>query len=64
MNSIYNQMSANNNILSAFQQFSKNIKGDPKQQVMELLQSGKMSNAQFQSLQEQAKEFGKMLGMK
>ena len=64
MNSIFNQMSGNNNMISAFMQFSRNIKGDPKQQVMDLLKSGKMSNQQFQDIQEQAKQFGKMLGMK
>jgi hypothetical protein len=64
MNNLFNQMNGNNNMISAFMQFKNNLTGDPKQQVMQLLQSGKMSNQQFQSLQEQAKQFGKMLGMK
>ena len=64
MNSIFNQMGGNNNMISAFMQFSRNLKGDPKQQVMDLLKSGKMSNQQFQDIQEQAKQFAQMLGMK
>lgn len=64
MNSIFNQMGGNNNMISAFMNFAKTVKGDPQQQVMQLLQSGKMSNQQFQSLQEQAKQFAQMLGMK
>lgn len=59
-----NNFGMNNNMLTAFMNFRNQLQGDPKQQVMNLLQSGKMSNAQFQQLQEQAKQFGKMLGMK
>lgn len=59
-----NNIPVNNNMITAFMNFKNQIQGDPKQQVMNLLQSGKMSNQQFQQLQEQAKQFGRMLGMK
>lgn len=59
-----NNMPVNNNIITAFMNFKNQIKGDPKQQVLNLLQSGKMTNNQFQQLQEQAKQFGQMLGLK
>ena len=59
-----NNMFGNNNMISAFMNFKNQIQGDPKQQVMNLLKTGKMNNAQFQQLQEQAKQFQKMLGIK
>lgn len=59
-----NNIPVNNNMITAFMNFKNQIQGDPKQQVINLLQSGKMSNQQFQQLQEQAKQFGHMLGMK
>lgn len=38
------------NLLSNFQQFKNNFKGNPEQIVQELRRSGKMSEAQFQQL--------------
>jgi len=38
------------NMLSQFEQFRQNFQGDPKQQVQNLLNSGKMSQSQFNQL--------------
>lgn len=54
----------NNNMLQQFYQFKQNLQGDPKQQVQQLLQSGKMSNEQFQQLQTMAKQFQNVFGIK
>ena len=45
-NPIYSQMT-NGNLISQFQQFRNAFKGDPKQKVQELLNSGKVSQAQY-----------------
>lgn len=44
-------------LLSRFQQFKKNITGDPRQQVQDLLNSGKMSQEQFNQISQMAKSF-------
>lgn len=37
----------NNNLLSRFRQFKSQFQGDPQQKVQELLNSGQMTQAQF-----------------
>lgn len=49
------------NMMQQFQQFKSSFNGDPKQQVMQLLNSGKMSQEQFNQLQVMAKQFQGML---
>lgn len=45
-----------NNLLSQFQLFRNNFKGNPEQMVQELRRSGKMSDEQFQQLGEIASQ--------
>ena len=45
-NPLYTQMN-NGNLINQFQQFRNAFKGDPKQKVQELLNSGKVSQAQY-----------------
>lgn len=51
-----NQMPSNN-IMSQFEQFRKNFKGNPQQIVQQLLASGQMSQAQFNQLKQMADQF-------
>lgn len=44
------------NLLTQFQQFKSNFRGNPEQMVQELRRSGKMSEEQFQQLGEIAKQ--------
>lgn len=44
-------------MIQQFQQFKNNFKGDPEQEVKRLMQSGQMSQQQFNSLQQQASQF-------
>lgn len=44
-NPLFNQM--NNNLISQFQQFKNNFKGNPQQQVQQMLNSGKISQQQY-----------------
>lgn len=41
-------------LAAQFQQFRNNFRGDPRQQVQELLNSGRMSQAQFNQLRQAA----------
>lgn len=50
------------NIISQFNQFKQNFQGDPKQQVQELLNSGRMTQEQFNKLSQAATQFQQMLG--
>lgn len=48
MNPLYQQMNNNpQNIIKQFQQFKQNFSGDPKQQVQQMLNSGKISQDQY-----------------
>lgn len=48
-------------IMHQFQQFRQNFQGDPKQEVQNLLQSGKMSQQQLNQLQAMAQQFQRFL---
>jgi len=49
------------NIIQRFQEFKRMFTGDPKQQVQQLLNSGRMSNEQFQQLSRMATELQNMM---
>ena len=49
------------NIIQRFQEFKRMFTGDPKQQVQQLLNSGRMSNEQFQQLSQMATELQNMM---
>ena len=48
-------------MMQQFQQFKANFKGDPKAEVEKLLQSGKLSQAQLNQLQQMAKQFQNLM---
>jgi hypothetical protein len=45
------------NMVQQFNQFRNSFRGDPKQQVEQLLSSGQMSQGQFNQLQQMAQQF-------
>ena len=49
------------NMMNQFNQFKKNFQGNPKQKVQELLNSGQMSQNQYNQLQAMAKNFMDMM---
>ena len=66
--SIYNQLSGNNgfqqnpfqnpqNFLNSLQQFASSFRGDPQQIVMQLLQSGRMSQQDYNKYRQMAQQF-------
>ena len=49
------------NLMSQFNQFKNNFNGDPRQQVQQLLDSGQMSQQQFNQLSQAATQFQQMM---
>lgn len=65
-NPLYNMLknnSDNTNILQRFQRFRQSFHGDPQRQVQELLNSGKITQQQYDQAVQQAKALQKMLGI-
>lgn len=72
-NSILNNQSNNPNVpqrqnnpfnpqmIQQFNQFRRNFTGNPQQMVMNMLQQGMMSNAQFQQLSQMASQFQQLV---
>lgn len=58
-NSLYRpeQNTGMNNMLQAFNRFRSTFTGDPKQQVQNLLNSGQMTQAQYNQLSQMAQQF-------
>lgn len=66
MNQLYNEMQNNqggtNGMLQRFQQFRQNFKGDPQQQIQQLLNSGKVSQQQYNQAVQMAQQFQRLFG--
>lgn len=62
MNSLFNTMNPYGNLLGKFSEFRENFRGDPKTMVQNFLNTGKMSQAQFNQIASMATEFQKMIG--
>lgn len=65
-NPLYKSMNnqTNNDLVQRFNQFRQNFKGDPQQQVQQLLNSGRITQQQYNQAVQMANAFQKMLGMK
>lgn len=55
-----NQNSGPMNIMQRFKEFKANFQGDPREQVQNLLNSGQMSQEQFNRLSNMATQFQDM----
>lgn len=55
------QPTEQNNMLQQLVSFRRTFKGDPRQAVMSMLQSGQINNTQLQQAMEQAKQISKLL---
>lgn len=67
MNPLYSMMGTGNlpgnmgNLLSQFKQFKQTFSGDPRQQVQSLLNSGKISQEQYNQAVQMANQLQQML---
>lgn len=69
MNPLYQQMAPQagpqmGNLMQRFQQFQQMFKGDPRQQVQSLLNSGKVSQSQYNQAVQMAQQMQRMIGGK
>lgn len=63
MNPLYSQMN-NNNLLQRFMQFKQPFRGDPQAQVQQLLNSGRVTQNDYNRAVQTAQQLSRMLGMK
>lgn len=65
-NPLFGMMGGNNPIqnpmLQQLMQFKNNFSGDPRQQVQQLLNSGRVSQAQYDQAVQMANQIQKMMG--
>lgn len=64
-NPLFQMMGGNqiqNPMLQQFIQFRNNFKGDPREQVQQMLNSGKVSQAQYDRAVQMANQLQKMMG--
>lgn len=64
-NPLFNMMGGNNiqnPMLQQLMQFKNNFKGDPRAQVQQLLNSGKVSQAQYDQAVQMANQIQKIVG--
>ena len=52
------------NLVKQFEQFKSTFQGNPQQQIQQLLNSGKISQQQYDQAVQQAKALQEILGMK
>lgn len=65
-NPLYKSMNnqPNSNLIQRFNQFRQNFHGDPRQQVQQLLNSGKITQQQYNDAMQKARMLQNMLGIK
>ena len=64
-NQLYNEMgggSPQNNFLQRFNQFRQNFSGNPQQQIQRMLNSGQITQDQYNRAVQQAQNIMRMLG--
>ena len=62
-NPLYNQLNNNgsNNFMSKFQQFRNSFNGDPRQMIQNMLNSGKITQAQYNNAVQMAQRLQSLL---
>jgi len=68
MNPLFNAMGGGmpqmQQIMQRFQQFQQTFRGDPRQQIQQLLNSGRISQSQYDNAVKMAQQLQKMMGSK
>ena len=64
MNPLFGMMQGQmpNGIMQRFQQFQQMFRGDPRQQIQQMLNSGKVSQAQYNQAVQMAQQMQRMMG--
>lgn len=69
MNPLFRQLNpaqpgTGNDLLSRFNQFRQSFNGNPQEMIQQMMNSGRISQAQYNSAVQQAQQLAKVLGMK
>ena len=51
-----------NNLMQRFQQFQQMFRGDPRQQIQQMLNSGRISQEQYNQAVQMAQQIQRMIG--
>lgn len=62
MNPLY-QQTGQNNVMQRFLQFKQQFRGNPQEQVQQLLNSGRISQAQYDAAVQMANQLRSMLNL-
>lgn len=66
MNPLFQQMMPQipqNNVMQRFMQFRQQFRGNPQEQVQQLLNSGRITQAQYDQAVQMANQLSKMINM-
>lgn len=66
MNKLYEQMGPQNpyqNMIKQFEEFKKNFSGDPQQKIQQMLNSGQITQQQYNQAVQKANMIRSMFGM-
>ena len=63
MNPLFQQMQGNT-LIERFKQFQQTFKGNPQQQVQQLLNTGRISQSQYNQAVQMAQQLQKLIGIK
>lgn len=64
-NPLFNQFgNQQNNILQQFNRFKSNFRGDPREQIQQMLNSGKITQEQYNQAVQKANMLKNMLGIR
>lgn len=63
MNPLFNQF-GQQNIVQQFMNFKNSFRGDPRQQIQQMLNSGRISQQQYNDAVQKAQALQRMLNMK
>jgi hypothetical protein len=66
MNPLFNMMNQNNpynNFMKQFNEFKKTINGNPQEQIQQLMNSGKITQAQYNAAVQKANAIRSMFGV-
>ena len=61
-NMLGGQQNGMNGLLQRFQQFQQQFRGDPRQQIQQMLNSGKISQQQYNQAVQMAQQLQKLMG--
>ena len=62
-NNLYNSFGPQNNFVAQFNNFKKSFTGNPKDQIQQMLNSGKISQAQYNQAVQKANQIRQLFGI-